>query len=283
MKDMGNFFKIRLFIIILGLFPFALVTNFYMLLYLNINLILHITINIALISVYLVLILGKIYISLTEIYKASQQVAKGSYADLTINENGYFNSLAISFNKMLNEIDRHKAEMEKLSFQDHLTGLSNRRMLDLSMQAQINQSERTELPLSLLAIDIDDFKQINDTHGHLFGDTVIAEVASILNTSLRRSDMTARFGGEEFVVLLPNTNLINATKVAEKLRKEISHLRFQSNNRLISISVTIGAASLDQVPTNLSIEKKTEALLNKADIALYSGKESGKNKVSSSI
>ncbi|WP_350342765.1 GGDEF domain-containing protein [Proteinivorax tanatarense] len=270
--------KVRLILLLFSLYPFILLANFYFFEKYKKNI--YLLTTVALICVFIA-ILRKIYLFIKHIYNDSEKIVNGNLTTcVKMSEEGYFNTVAKAYNNMLDKIHTQRLDMEKLSYQDHLTGLGNRRMLDKALEFQIIQSDKAKLPLSLLALDIDDFKKINDTYGHLFGDTVLAEIASIFNVSLRKSDVAARFGGEEFVILLPNTSLNDAKRVAEKIRKEVNLLHFQSDKKLVSISITIGVSSINQIDNSLPIKSRAKILLEKADKALYFGKGSGKNNVS---
>lgn len=164
---------------------------------------------------------------------------------------------------------------QELAYTDALTGVFNRRYFDQRFSREILRAKRYSRSLSVLMIDIDFFKNYNDTYGHLMGDRVLQKVASVLEEKLRRADILCRYGGEEFVVILPEINLENATIVAEKLRKAImanTHLD-ESQMQKTNLTVSVGVASL---PENSNDE---EVILGLADKALYNAKESGRNKV----
>ncbi len=157
---------------------------------------------------------------------------------------------------------------------DELTGIFNRRYFNRTFQREIKRAERYKRNLSVLMIDIDDFKLVNDTFGHLKGDDVLQTIAQILKKNIRRADFLFRFGGEEFVILLPETPLNNAIRVGEKLRKAIqNHFASddcQMSGRKITISIGISNFPMD----GYSIEK----LLEIADERLYRAKSLGKNR-----
>lgn len=159
-----------------------------------------------------------------------------------------------------------------LALQDSLTGLGNRIALDKTLHQEFHLAERYDQNLSLLMIDIDHFKLINDTHGHSRGDQVLREVAARIQSVCRESDLSFRYGGEEFVVVLRNTNASGASIIAERLRQEIAKLRFGKNNE-ISTTVSIGVGSRGQGRENM------EAVFEEADQALYEAKAKGRNRI----
>jgi len=152
---------------------------------------------------------------------------------------------------------------------DGLTGLRNRRTLDEDLQREIARATRYVAPLSVMMLDIDNFKKLNDTHGHAAGDKVLQEVSDVLQQTVRASDLSARYGGEEFVVIMPNTDGLSAYTLAERVRARIEHVTREYWN----VTVSIGVASLGP-----DVSAADELLL-RADEALYSAKRSGKNRV----
>jgi len=165
---------------------------------------------------------------------------------------------------------------KNLSITDDLTQLYNSRYFYKKLQEEIDRLMRYEQPLSLLLIDLDDFKNINDSYGHLKGDKVLKMTGGIIQESLRKTDSAYRYGGEEFTVLLPGTGVEAAMHVAERIRKgfEAQDLFFITNETL-HISVSIGAAQFKS-------GEEMEAFVKRADDALYVAKQKGKNQVYSS-
>lgn len=152
---------------------------------------------------------------------------------------------------------------------DELTGLINRRSLTALINREAARALRTQAPMSLVLCDIDYFKRINDTYGHAAGDHVLTNVANLLQGALREYDVVARWGGEEFLLLLPNTDMIEALKVAERLREVVacSHLSFEAQT--IPVTMTLGVAVLG--------DENWHGTLARADEALYRGKNQGRN------
>lgn len=161
-------------------------------------------------------------------------------------------------------------EADKLARTDALTALPNRRHFFRSAEAALADARMHGRPLALLALDVDHFKRINDQGGHQLGDTVLREVAQCCRSSLRASDLAARLGGEEFAMLLPDTDLGQAQQLAERLRAAIAELQLPA-----AVTVSIGCAELS------SSMASVDALLARADDALYAAKQGGRNRVSS--
>jgi diguanylate cyclase (GGDEF)-like protein len=155
---------------------------------------------------------------------------------------------------------------------DALTGLLNRYGLQRVLAHEHAEARRYNRPLSSLMIDLDNFKTINDTHGHSAGDTALRQVAAILSEVVRRSDMVFRYGGEEFLVLLPETDLEGAASLAEKIRAAAAAHLFGDGMRPFHLTLSAGASSL------LDAESGND-MIARADVALYQAKEQGRNRV----
>jgi len=174
--------------------------------------------------------------------------------------------------------NQHVAEdranlMERLSITDQLTQLKNRLYFDKKFDEEWQRSSRMKIPLSILLMDIDNFKEINDTYGHLFGDECLRRIASTISSELlRASDCVARYGGEEFVALLPNTGEAETRAIAEKLVQAVSNVGSKFNDNKIQITCSIGGAT-----TLPDYQDNKEYLLKQADIALYQAKNNGRN------
>jgi len=161
---------------------------------------------------------------------------------------------------------------------DGLTRIHNRRAFDERLVEELRRHQRYHHPMSLLMLDIDHFKGINDTYGHLVGDHVLREVGRLVSETLRSTDFTARYGGEEFVVILPQTAEEQSRILAERLRGMIADAQFVHDGQVFSITVSIGAATL--LPGALA---KRKDLLDKADKALYQAKNLGRNQVCTTL
>jgi len=160
------------------------------------------------------------------------------------------------------------------STHDSLTGLYNRQYLTHSIEQHFALAERNQSDMSILFLDVDDFKDVNDTFGHVAGDDVLRQISAIIAEEIRQSDIAARYGGEEFVVLMPLTNSIEALILAERIRTHIDNANFVVNETILPVSVSGGIASY---PVNAN---NTDELLNLADSALYRAKGAGKNNIS---
>lgn len=165
-------------------------------------------------------------------------------------------------------------ELKAMTKIDPLTGVNNRRALEDFCAQEFVRSKRTHRPFSLIVCDIDHFKQVNDNYGHPVGDQVLVAVSNLLKQNVRKVDMIARFGGEEFVLVLPETNSYQAQQVAEKLRLlVIQQVIFYQTQASLSVTASFGVACLQ------AGDRSWEALLKAADQALYQAKEKGRNQV----
>lgn len=159
------------------------------------------------------------------------------------------------------------------ALRDPLTETGNRVAMTQTLQREVDMARRSLQPLSVLMVDIDHFKQINDQHGHSIGDEALKAVANALKDSLRNVDMVFRYGGEEFLVLLSNTGREAASMVGERLRMAVMGIQYLVEHRAIELSVSLGCASL--LPG-----ESMESLLRRADGALYVSKREGRNRLS---
>jgi diguanylate cyclase (GGDEF)-like protein len=161
---------------------------------------------------------------------------------------------------------------EALSVTDDLTQLYNSRYLSQVLRRETKRASRSGRPLSLLFIDLDGFKSINDTHGHLYGSRALVEAASVIRASARETDMVARFGGDEFALILPDTGSDGAVAVGERIRDRIAAYSFLEGDDLnIQLTVSVGVATLPDVAAS------ADGLIQAADEAMYWVKEHGKN------
>ena len=177
----------------------------------------------------------------------------------------------------VNELEIAQEELKTLSITDPLTHLYNRRYFTDASSTLFTLSIRHKKPLSLIMIDIDKFKNINDTFGHTIGDHVLVRLAHLLQESHRKSDFVCRYGGEEFVILLPETDLKNALSIAEDFREKIESCSISlENHQTIKFTVSLGVSQIDH-----SKDTSIENILNRADEALYIAKDAGRNRVAS--
>ena len=166
-------------------------------------------------------------------------------------------------------------EVHENSVRDSLTGCFNRKHALEVMDAELRRSRRSQMPLSLVMFDLDYFKEVNDTYGHLCGDAVLAAVGQRMNAVLRGSDLKCRYGGEEFLILLPDTPLVGARRVAETLRREIGDRPVRWNEEEIAVTASFGLTAVTPG------EVEPNVIIGRADAALYKAKESGRNCVHS--
>ena len=169
--------------------------------------------------------------------------------------------------------ERRAANAERQARTDRLTGLANRLAYEHKIDAEIEQFKRSKKPISIIMLDIDYFKTVNDEHGHAVGDDVLKAVSSILNRNiLKRGDMVARYGGEEFVIILPDTNETGAGIVAERIRRSIE--KNTKNQQYPNVTISLGCATLDKDHEQM---EDPEQLQLAADTALYHSKNKGRN------
>ena len=181
---------------------------------------------------------------------------------------------AIEKAKLEVEESSRNQDLQKLAFIDPLTGLYNRRYLTHALEKECARSARYGNNLSCLMLDVDDFKFYNDTFGHIQGDSILRQVAAIIRASVRDSDIAVRYGGDEFCVVLPETQFEAARQLAERMRYSIAAMQMVVDKRSVSITVSIGVFA-PEIHTHIH----PDAILDQADAALRKAKASGKNQV----
>ena len=164
-------------------------------------------------------------------------------------------------------------QTSKLAVTDGLTGIANRTNMEQSLLNEFGRSMRYNSPLSIVLLDVDHFKDVNDSYGHQKGDEILVTFASVLKKFCRSNDTAARYGGEEFLMILPQSNAQGAFKIAERVREEIMKMSFVGNDSKFSVTTSCGVAEL-----NRDYMKNTDQLINMADNAMYEAKNSGRNK-----
>ena len=202
----------------------------------------------------------------------------------------HFNDMSRTINRQIHELNAHRELLEQevqartkeleeankkldlISRTDELTGLPNRRDMLRTIDNEIGRVARTRKSFCFIFIDIDHFKEVNDTYGHACGDEVLKAVSHSIRGMLRKYDVIARYGGEEFLTLLPETDLAGAAIVAERFRKKIENMTVEYGKLSIKVTITLGVAQFDSA---LGADKSIQM----ADKALYEGKESGRNRV----
>lgn len=181
-----------------------------------------------------------------------------------------FRGVLEAFNDTISEAKKETKRLYELSIRDHLTGIYNRKMFDEILSLEIKNAVRNKTDFSLIIFDIDHFKNINDNFGHEIGDKVLIKLSLLVQGTLRDSDILARWGGEEFIILMPKANIENSKKKAEKIRKVIESYEFDAVNH---ITCSFGV-------TQYRDGDDSSSLFNGADEALYLSKSNGRNIVS---
>jgi diguanylate cyclase (GGDEF)-like protein len=199
-------------------------------------------------------------------------VAHSTIDKLTEEEVGYLSELTKQASDTIERANTY-SEMLQSATMDALTGLNNRRQFEVRLGEEYAISNRQNTPLCAIMIDIDYFKKFNDTYGHAIGDMVLKTTANVIKEQLREYDIPSRYGGEEFCILLPHTNIEEAKVVAERLRSAVEEVNIEiAEGKTINLTISVGLAELD-------IKDMPEDLYMKADSALYKAKENGRNRV----
>jgi diguanylate cyclase (GGDEF)-like protein len=176
--------------------------------------------------------------------------------------------------RTIRELESSKKALAQQALTDSLTRLKNRRAFFETGARALAMAQRYVSDLSVILLDIDHFKKINDSYGHQVGDEALVVVANILTELTRTVDTVARIGGEEFAILLPDTNLLGTAVLAERIRKAIEHEQFIVTDKIVQITVSIGIASLSVDPA-----QSVDQMLAVADNRLYLAKENGRNRI----
>lgn len=164
-------------------------------------------------------------------------------------------------------------EIQHLAKTDDLTGINNRRQLFTLGNRELNRAKRYQHPFTVIMLDIDNFKEVNDTYGHAIGDEALKSLAKLCQINIRKIDILGRYGGEEFVILLPNTNLYQGNEIADRLRVQVEDTTINTDAGEIKITISLGLAQMDSSTPTLA------ALIDRADTALYQAKNTGRNRV----
>jgi two-component system, cell cycle response regulator len=175
--------------------------------------------------------------------------------------------------QLLVELSDKNRTLAELALKDSLTGLLNRRAVEQLLKAEISRASRFQKPMSLAIIDIDHFKRVNDTYGHPVGDKALQAVAATIQKSIRQMDVAGRLGGEEFVIVFPETNTTGCQIVAERIRRSIEMMNFKQGEDKIHITISLGLAS--GIPLDPAADCKK--FLELADQAVYQAKANGRN------
>jgi len=201
------------------------------------------------------------------------QVAKGDFGvKIPVKKQDELGSTISIFNDMVEKIYNYNLQLEKLSTIDSLTGLFNRGHIMDIFAMHIKRYDRNQASFSILMVDLDFFKKINDRYGHIAGDAVLVETGKIFSTILRSIDAAGRYGGEEFLIILDNTPERQAEKTAERIRKAVEHSEIFVDGKRIKVTVSIGVATIKHIKDTKGIN-----LIDRADKALYQAKRDGRN------
>ncbi len=166
-------------------------------------------------------------------------------------------------------------EVRRISVTDELTGLYNRRFLRKRLDEEMSRARRSQIPLAVVMLDLDHFKDVNDSYGHAMGDTVLCAVGEVLEKSLRHGDVFGRWGGEEFMVFLPGSDDEGALITAERLRSAIAEMDMSRVHQDLSMTASLGVSVFDAS----DIEMEASGLIAQADRAMYASKENGRNQI----
>ncbi|WP_449242740.1 sensor domain-containing diguanylate cyclase [Desulfovibrio sp.] len=234
-------------------------------------------------ALFLARLLGRRIIEpLGRLLRAAQDIREGHYGT-TVDPTTFqdspleFRLLGQSFNRMSETTREHIEALERATITDQLTGVSNRRFLVTEGPRLLRVALRSGAAFSCLMIDIDHFKRVNDQHGHLVGDRFLAHLTRVVSATIRTSDLLARAGGEEFVVLAPNSGTEEARLLAERIRLAVVRTPYVDGETRIDNSVSIGVAEHAAAP--LFGSNDFEDMLERADRALYRAKQMGRNRV----
>ncbi len=185
-----------------------------------------------------------------------------------------FTFLFVFSQKFIAELNNVQGQLVLMATIDDLTKLFNRKVALMRLEEEVSKHNRLKIPLSCLMLDVDHFKSINDNFGHQGGDAVLKSIAELLQKNSRKYDIVCRYGGEEFMMVLPSTDHKSAMTVAEKIREKINENKVAYHNELISTTMSIGVSQL-----HIDVEENADNLIKRADDALYEAKNSGRNKV----
>jgi diguanylate cyclase (GGDEF)-like protein len=214
----------------------------------------------------------------TRIHGTSYKPAHGDEAEKI---SSYLSDMIGELKHKLNDVDAYAQQLREanqklleLAVNDGLTGLYNRKQVDHVLAVEVDRATRFGHPLCVLMMDLDRFKDFNDTYGHLAGDNALRKIGQIFKESVRRVDVSARYGGEEFLVVLPETDVTEAGKIGERIRASVANTVFDTGRspKPGRLTISIGVATYGRGETALD-------LVGRADASLYQAKQTGRNKV----
>ena len=225
---------------------------------------------------------------LQKLIDATEKIVKGDLnVELTNTRRDELGQLTRMFNQMTGKLRQSQAEitaasvamqqknqlLETLSATDSLTGLYNRSKLNSIISEQLARYERTRRPFAVLMIDVDNFQTLNDSLGHVVGDEVIAAIAKNISQCIRNVDFAARYGGDEFVIILTEANVDEAMKTAERIRTHVADMYCSTLDKILQVTLSIGVIQSE------SQDKSVTSLLSRVDSALYEAKHAGRDQV----
>lgn len=239
---------------------------------------------------------------LEELVEATQRIAAGDYSNpVRIYSYLEIEKLALAINEMMAQLQQMRAEaeaaldelqeqqgelerrnrmLEEMAITDPLTQCYNRRYVMNRLPSEVAHALCYGEPLAVIMVDVDYFKNINDTYGHLIGDEVLRQVADLLRSSTRKADILGRYGGEEFIIICPNTSGNAAAQLADRMRQKLAEVQVKVQGECLKLSASFGVADLVGVPPLGDYETMAKELVNRADLALYRAKAEGRNRVS---
>lgn len=193
--------------------------------------------------------------------------------DSTLVVETYYQATMQRLEGIMQQLSQAQQHLEEVSRLDGLTLINNRKFLMESLEMEWHRSKRFQRPFTLLLLDLDEFKQINDGHGHVFGDFVLKKAVQVMRSALRPADIIGRYGGEEFTIGLVETDHKHARQIADRIRLKIAMTPFEYDDHKASVTISVGLATM--TPT----QNQLEALIEEADRALYQAKANGRNQV----
>jgi diguanylate cyclase (GGDEF)-like protein len=220
------------------------------------------------------LLTRQIMVPLSALTRGAEKVAEGDLdVRLTVRRNDEIGFATMVFNEMVAKLKLSQTKLEQLATTDPLTGLNNRKRVMGILSDFYAYYRRYEAEFSVLMLDVDHFKVVNDTYGHQAGDTVLKQVAELLNENLRNVDAAGRYGGEEFIVLLAESGVDESIQAAERIRKAVANHTFIHEDQKIQINISVGIARIHKQ------DRDEQKVVGRADMALYRAKDEGRNRV----
>ena len=216
-----------------------------------------------------------IKLNISSLMRSANKVANGDYlSTIKVSSEDELKLLSITMDNMRQQLSAREHKLKELSITDGLTNLKNRKYFDDTLDIEVSKSNRSNTPISLVMLDVDHFKSINDNYGHQVGDKCLIEMSKVLTDLMRRkSDLVARYGGEEFIILLPNTDKEHAKALSELIRISIGQLKVETEKTIINFTASLGITTIIP-PAHFNHEK----LITIADSALYAAKKQGRNR-----